>query len=503
MGTRHGALATVTLIAMALLGCSAAPGGPEADQSASAQQQRDFPAVYAQQVDWRECGPEFGLPSDFEQQQLAVGEQVRGLRCTMIAAPLDWDDPQNAETIEIFAVHIPSTGDAPIGTLLMNPGGPGLPGADFATGTTGTPGFAAVHQQYDLLGFDPRGIGRSTPVECPEDTSIPALRYALCAEAIPLVNSMGSGQVARDMDLMRHLVGDKLLHYAGFSYGTVLGSQYATLFPERVGRILLDSPMTSDWASALDRYQQAEAFSRSLTEFVSGCSTEFQLEICPMHDETSLRETYERLDAAPLIATNGQTVSRTSFYEYLSGILYTAPPERKAALRLAGLAVTGDQAAIDTLAATMADSFQTLNFNGLIVSCLSAPPKENLAELYRYIHEYGLPHDLGGPEVTDERLRGLFSLDCNGLPGSGRDYLPFTNTSGVPILILAVTGDHATPYAGAQTLLGELGDARLATLHGSGHIASFQGRSRCADDIATAYLLRGELPAEGTICQVD
>ena len=226
--------------------------------------------MYAQQLDWRECGPEFDYREGLEGYIVEQGGRVEGLRCTTIAVPLDWDDPQNEQTIELSALHIPATGDAPIGTLLSNPGGPGVSGTEFALGLTGAESFAAVHEEYDLLGFDPRGISRSAPVECESDTEIFELQLALCADENPLAQSMGSAQVARDMELMRHLIGDETMNYAGFSYGTVIGASYATLFPERVGRIMLDSAWPSDWSSPLGSYLQYEANAHAMNDLVVG-----------------------------------------------------------------------------------------------------------------------------------------------------------------------------------------------------------------------------------------
>ena len=140
---------------------------------------------------------------------------------------------------------------------------------------------------------------------------------------------------------------------------------------------------------------------------------------------------------------------------------------------------------------------------GTVVRCLSSPQDPNLVALYDYIGEHGLPRALGGPEVNDETLGQFFELKCEGLPDSGEDYLNFSNTGESPILVFGVTGDHATPYEGAQQLVAELGNATLVTLEGRGHIASFQERSTCADDIAVAYFLKGEMPSEGTVCTDD
>ncbi|MGI8392523.1 alpha/beta hydrolase [Leucobacter sp. W1038] len=496
-----GIVATVTTIGLtlALGGCAA----ESADQGASGLQETSFPGVYAQNVEWQECGSEFGFREGFESAVADAGGTAEGARCALIEAPLDWSDSGNHETITLSAVHLPATGDESLGTLFSNPGGPGGSGVDFAIGLTTIRSFDAVHEQYDLLGFDPRGIGRSTPVQCENDTEIFELAIALCADANPLADSMGSAQVARDLELLRHLMGDEKTHYAGFSYGTVIGATYATLFPERLGRMMLDSAWPSDWSSPLGSHQQREAISFALNDLLQQCATEYGLALCPLNGEDALVDISDQLDLAPLLASDGTQIDGSLLSGYLTAALYQAPSGRQTALDVVGRSLSGEQAAIDQMADAMSGGGSSVGLSGMIVRCLSSPRDPNLVGLYEYVREHGLPIRLGGPEITDETLRPMFDLSCDALPRSGDDYMMFENTSDVPILVFGVTGDHATPYAGAQQMVAELGNARLLTLEGSGHIASYSNRSTCADDAATAYLLRGELPPEGTVCADD
>lgn len=485
-----------------LSGCTApTPHEPtESERQAEA-----FPAVYEQQLDWRACGAEFHLVDDFESLVSAGGGHVDGARCTMIEAPLDWDDASQSETIELAVMHIPSRGESPIGTLLGNPGGPGASGIEYMIGITGVPSFAEVHENYDLLGFDPRGMALSTPLECDFDfgTNIMELKFALCADADPLASSIGTTQVARDMELMRALLGDEVLNYAGFSYGTVIGATYATLFPENLGRMLLDSAWPSDWSSPLGSYQQAEAISHAIDEMFAVCATDYAVSACPIESEDALLQTREQLNAQPLIASDGTLVDGSQLNGYLQATLYGPPNYRHDRLETAALALSGDQQAVDSIAEAMSGGGARVGLSGMIVRCLSSPSDANLIGLYRHIEQNGLIRSLGGPEITDEGLQDVMDLKCDAVPNKGNDYLMFSNESEQPILIFGITGDHATPYAGAQQLADELGNATLVTLEGRGHIASFQKRSSCADDIAVAYLVRGEMPAKGTVCTDD
>ena len=499
------ALATTTaaFVAIATLLLSGCASPTAQHETESKIQQSEFEVVYAQQVDWQECGERYGFRDGLVEYLTDLGAKVEGMRCAWIEAPLDWDDPANEQTIRLSAVHIPATGDKPLGTLLSNPGGPGASGTEFAMGITTNENFAAVHEQYDLLSFDPRGIGRSSPVGCESETELLGLALALCAEQNPLALSMGTAQVARDMELMRVLVGDEKLNYAGFSYGTTIGASYATLFPENVGRIMLDSAWPSDWSSPLGAYLQHEAIVHATNDMLAGCTSEYQVASCPIGGEEALEQVTSQLNANPLIATDGTAVTGTTLEGYLTSALYTLPQGRHDSLDKIARALAGEQAAVDQIAEAMAGGGSNVALPGMVVRCLSSPRDPNLVALYDYIGEHGLPNLLGGPEVTDDTLRQFFELKCEGLPDSGEDYLNFSNAGESPMLVFGVTGDHATPYEGAKQLVKELGNATLVTLEGAGHIASYQNRSTCVDDIATAYLLKGEMPAAGTVCTDD
>ena len=496
------AVAALAVAAMLLSGC--APEGTAEPDTESAKQQRAFPELYSQQLAWERCGGNEADADQLEAKMREAGARIDGMQCTFVEVPLNWSDSSSDETIMLRAMFIPATGESePIGTLLSNPGGPGASGIEFAVDLTISPDLAEVQEHYNFLGFDPRGMGASSPLECESESNIFELQLAQCAEQNPLALSMGSAQVARDMELMRHLLGDAQLHYAGFSYGTVIGATYVTLFPERVGRVMLDSAWPSDWSSPLGSYQQREAVAAAIGELLVGCASEYQVESCPLDGEEALQQLVERLNAQPLLATDGGEVTGSMIRDYLTVALYQLPSGRHDLLDAVGRAVGGEQEAIDKIAAAMAGGGARVGLAGMVVRCLSSPRDPNLIGLYDYIVEHGLPRSLGGPEIDDSTLREYLNLSCDALPDSGEDYMMFSNESETPVLVFGLTGDHATPYAGAQQLVDELGNATLVTLEGSGHIASFQGRSTCADAIATAYLLRGEMPAVGTVCTDD
>ena len=501
-GRRWGTLtaAVAAVVALGISGCT-----PVTDSSESALQVERFPSVYAQTIEWGACGDDFGLDDEKFERLTDRGAPVETYECAMIEAPLDWNATSNHKTIELAAVRIPATRSGEqIGSLLGNPGGPGGSGLDLAYGLPTVQGFESVLEQYDLVGFDPRGIGRSTPAQCADVSDIFELNLATCADEHPIALSMGTSQVARDMDLLRALLGDDTLHYLGYSYGTMLGATYSTLFPERVGRMILDSASASDWASPIGSFNQSAAITREVTAMIDDCGTEYEVATCPIEGVDGLGSMIVEINETPLVASDGTEVYGQTIYGYLTTALYKPQVGRELVLDHIGRAVTGDQEAIDDIAEAMQSGGAAVSLDGTIVRCHSFPEDPNLMGLVEHIEEAGLPELMGGPEINDDTLRPFVDLTCDALPNSGDDITDtFTGSPDAPILVIGITGDHATPYEGAQQMVRELGNARLLTLEGHGHGASFANRSTCADDFATDYLLTGELPPKDAVCTDD
>ena len=492
-------IAAGVTVTLAVTGCTA-----NEDASASAQQAAAFPEVYAQTIDWGVCDESYDLSEGFAEVLDSRGVAVDSYECSMIDAPYDWNDPENGETIELATVRVPSTGDdAPLGTLLGNPGGPGASGLMHAFSMPAAPGMAEVLDNYDLLGFDPRGIGRSTPTECVAQSSITELNLALCAAEAPIALTMGTSQVARDMELLRSLMGDDSMHYLGYSYGTVLGATYSTLFPEKVGRMVLDSAIPSNWASPMGSFNQNLAIVREADALLAGCGELYEASACPLTDEESISTVMELLAVDPITTSDGGEVTSSTLFGYVINALYQPTAGREFALETLAAALAQDQDSIDAIALDMADGGSNVDLNGTLVKCHSFPTDPQLPELVDYITEVGIPVALGGPEINDDSLRQWMDLACDALPNSGDDITDtFSGSPDAPILVIGLLSDHTTPYAGSQKLVEELGNATLLTLDSVGHGGSYAAKSHCVDDYTTTYLLTGELPAEGTVCTI-
>ncbi|MGZ0711106.1 alpha/beta hydrolase (plasmid) [Coraliomargarita sp. W4R53] len=494
-------IAALAVLTVAIAGCT--DSGEEGSESAK--QAASFPDIYAQTIEWGECNDDYGMSDPLLAKLSELGEAVDDFTCGMVTVPLDWNDTDSAETIELATLHIPSTGTSePLGTLFTNPGGPGASGIGLAYSLPSDPAFDEILDNYDMLGFDPRGIGRSSPIECEAVSDIQELNIATCADEEPLAATMGTSQVARDMELLRSLSGDEELNYLGYSYGTVLGATYSTIFPERVGRMVLDSAWGSSWASPIGVFDQLFAAAREAVALVEDCETLYAVAACPLSGEAGLVKMYADLEETPLIASDGSEVDADTMYGYLVTSLYQRAEGRSLVLETFGAALGGDQEKVDDVAAAMQGGGAAVSLDGTIVRCHSFPEDPRLIELVAHIEEVGLPAMMGGPEINDDTLDPYINLSCDALPSSGDDIVDsFSGSPDAPILVIGITGDHATPYEGSQRLTEELGNATLLTLEGYGHGASYGKRSACIDGYTTTYLVEGTSPLVDTVCQDD
>ena len=215
------------------------------------------------------------------------------LRCAQVKVPLDYTKPKG-KTITIAMAKMPATGKKPMGTLFVNPGGPGASGIDMA-GRANTYFSDGIREKYDIVGFDPRGVGESTAVQCYDDddlgkfldssfdlsdpeqakkeqVALKAFAKACEEKSGELLPFVGTESAARDMDVMRQLVGDPKFNYVGFSYGTSLGGQYAELFPKNVGRMILDGAVDVTRSGAQHAYDQTLGFETVLKRYANPAS---------------------------------------------------------------------------------------------------------------------------------------------------------------------------------------------------------------------------------------
>ncbi|WP_186813454.1 alpha/beta hydrolase [Cellulomonas xylanilytica] len=517
------ALLTTALLATTL----AAP--PALAAGAPAQVDAPVPVL-----DWQPCGP--GLEP---------------FLCTSAEVPRDYDRP-NGATTTIALTLLPASGDPAerVGTLFTNPGGPGGSGVEFVQQAGPYIYHPDVLARFDVLGFDPRAVAGSDPATCfrtaEDEASSPLLaqaypitpreevRYTLeslalatrCQVTSPVRFATAStANVARDMDLLRQAVGDEELYYAGYSYGTFLGATYARLFPERVGRFLLDAtvdPVAWTGTGAGDaapsvplgiRIRQGLGAHETFGEFTRLCA-EAGPATCPLaalgDPATVAYETFDRLATQPVevplpdgtsvlvtqqvaVASTFQSLYSPSLWPDLAALIaaLAAPVPDPAAVASAG---AGTRSALG--ARLRGEDYPSIG-GGLASLCVDTASNGRVDRYPRLIDAY----DQTAPYFG--RFRGWVALPCETWPIQDHDAFtgPWQQTTTAPVLVVGTRFDPATPYQQTQPYRDLFPAGHLLTLDGWGHTAL--GKSVCVDEHIATYLVTGAPPADGTVCAPD
>lgn len=414
---------------------------------------------YAQQLNWRDCG-------------------VTGFQCTTMKAPLDYAKPDGGE-IKLAVSRKKATGPGKkIGSLLVNPGGPGGSAIGYLQGYAAIGYPAQVRARYDMVAIDPRGVARSEPVECltgsqmdaytqvdqtPDDAvevtklSSSFKKFATgceqrSGEILPHVSTV---ETARDMDILRELLGDEQLHYVGASYGTFLGATYAELFPARAGRLVLDGAMDPSLPSAEMNRDQTAGFETAFQSFAADCVKKAD---CPLGTTsaadaaTNLKKLFSDLDAKPIATGESRKLGESLATTGVIAAMYdeTAWPQLREAL--AG-AEAGDGSGLLSLADSYYErepngTYANLMYANAAVNCLDLPPAFATSEAVTR----ALP--------TFEKASPVFgkgfawaSLNCAywPVPATGTPH-PIKAEGAAPIVVVGTTRDPATPYKWAQSL---------------------------------------------------
>lgn len=489
-------------IAVILLvsGCSA--------QSGTKPAATEHTETYDQALEWGECDPLDD--EDVDEAFTDAGFEESDRECAEITVPQDWNEPDSGKTITVALERIRSTGDSK-GSIVFNPGGPGEPGTTMPVGMAINERAQELIQNYDLVGFDPRGIGKSTPLDCDdiiEENEDQAAIFILaeCINANDIAHFMGTSSVARDVDVIRHLLGDDKLNYVGYSYGTVLGATYAELFPDTVGHMLLDSALDAQWSGLPATVAQQQAMSSAVIRYANACDTaELKTQVeaegvdeitCPFTSKRTLRQYLTRLDKKPAVATDGTKIDAEAALGFILAELYAGTEERTGVYVLLSELVAGNQEVID-LVASAEDA--DIDAAGLIVRCHSFHTDMDIAGYRKQLADKPAPL----PWLENDDGEPGPDLSCFALKEVGTDVMEtFTAKGSAPILVLGITGDHATPYKYGKSLADGLDNGHFVTLEGEGHGASYE-ESSCIDKIVNAYFLKDELPEEGMRCQPD
>ncbi|WP_432931797.1 alpha/beta hydrolase [Microbispora sp. CA-135349] len=447
----------------------------------------------------------------------ACGETASssGFECATLQVPLDYAKPESRK-IGIALVRLPATDkNRRIGSLVFNFGGPG--GSGVTTLINAAHAFSTLNTRYDLVSFDPRGVERSSGIRClsgpqmdqymsrepsenagAETKLITEFAQGCERKAGWILPYVGTVNAARDMEALRSALGDPRLNFFGFSYGTHLGAVYATQYPKKVGRMVLDSAVDPS-VTMLDMAKtQALGFQKAYEDYLADCTK--TRTSCPLGADTAAANATVLRLLDTLARTPGKVGSRTvtedvaraaitqALYSKLTWPLLTEALDEARKGKFDGLLALADQ-----YAGRQPDgTYSTLQFSLPSVLCVDSTDRPSVAQAEELARRLKKRSPIFAPTA-------ISAGSCSVWPVRGDDAARHVDATGSdPILVVGVTNDPATPYQWAPRLAKQLRTGVLLTLNGEGHGA--YGQSQCIDDKVNAFLLEGKVPANGTRC---
>ncbi len=447
----------------------------------------------------------------YQRQELRWQTCAKGVTCASVLAPLDYADPDGTAITLALAKRV-ATAPERLGTLFVNPGGPGGSGRGYAAGFN-----AQGLERYDVVGWDPRGVGASTPVSCfgssdldryfsvdlsPDDAAekqrLRAENYAFGVSCLArsgrLLQHISTAETVQDLDLLRGLVGDPMLHYFGASYGTQIGALYAQTYPEKVGHLVLDGAVDISG----NKISQIEGFERALTHFAAWAATDAKgshpLGTSEGEVLGRVRDLLTSLDSGPL-TVDGRQLSQA---QGVQGVINSLYQRGDWPVLLKALAAVKENDGHDLLALADAGNYRNSNGSyGQIVYSFPAircrdSQDTSVANAEREAQRANRLAPLLGPLTGPDLVCALWPV----APAPKEP--PITAAGARPIVVVGTTGDPATPYENAVGMAKQLRSGVLITLEGEGHTG--YGQSSCVRGLVDAYLVQDQVPPDGVRC---
>lgn len=507
-----GAVAVVAVLAA----CSLQPGdsrggngaGPDASPSASGSPPADRPQLarfYGQQLSWSACGDN---------------------QCAELSVPVDYASP-DGETLQLALLRVPArNSDQRLGSLVVNPGGPGASGTEYASYADQIVG-SEVRRRFDVVGFDPRGVGRSRPVDCLTDAQLDeflggdptpdtpaeqkqfvagstALAAGCQANSPTMLPHVSTLDAVQDMDVLREALGEQTLNFLGKSYGTYLGTVYAEQFPATVGRFVLDGVLPPDLTSEQLGEGQAAGFELATRAYVEDCVTRSG---CPVGSSVEegmewIRAFLKQVDAQPLTVSNDARVTQLTEGWASMGIGLALYDQGLWSTLTRALedAVGGDGNGLMTLANLYAERSSNGRYTGNLmeaiyaVNCSDRPDTADLSQVEANAEAFRAEAPTWGTFLAwGSVVCGVWPVPAE--PGPRTIAAEGANT----IVLVGTTRDPATPYEWARQLHDQLADAVLITYDGDGHTA-YTRSNACVDKPIDEFFLTGTVPKDGLRC---
>ncbi len=493
------AAAVAASIALTLVACSPASPPASAPSTSQPAPTANLAGFYDQDLQWTSCGTD---------------------QCARLTVPVDYADPQGP-TIELAVLRRPAS-RTPGGVVVINPGGPGASGYDYAAYADRLLSSQLLNER-DIVGFDPRGVGRSAPVTCGDGALIdellstdgtpdtPAETTAIqrvsatfaesCTTDPPtLIDHLSTQDAARDLDVLRAALGQTTLDYLGVSYGTHLGATYARLFPEQVGRFVLDAPVPAGLDGVELSLAQAVGFEDSLRRFLADCLEQSDCVFAESGDVEGaldqLRGILETVDRDPARTNDPDRPLTEAAATYAILMALYRPADRRLLRDALGSLAVGDgeplQRILDSRLQREPDG--TYADNGVAafvaITCSDRVVEASVDDLDVDIQQ--------APYLGEYILWG--AEPCAAGAFQPAEPLPAPSSTTPSVLIVATTHDPATPLPFAELLADEIGNAVVIVRDGDGH-TGYQEGSACIDDAIDGFLLAGTLPADGLFCE--
>ena len=465
------------------------------------------------------------LPSslaEYQSQKLTWIHCYDGFECSYLQVPVDYTNFKEGR-FKLRILRLKATNQrGQIGSLVINPGGPGASGVDYAYNAEFIfrPPLLA---KYDIVGFDPRGVGASEPIHCLTNSQTDASFAAdskpdnqkelntLVSQMRDYVSRCESGthnilhystvDSARDMDLLRSALGQKKLNYLGVSYGTYLGTLYAAYFPNHVGRMVLDGAISPTVTSTQQNLTQAIGFDSALNAFIADC---YKRSNCVLEQPVAKAQQqfislFKGAAKKPLPGTNGRVVTESLVVLGTASALYdrvSGWPQLRAAVKKAFVGNGQDFL-------SLADQYSQRNSDGtysnneadaqFVIDCLDWKGPRTTAQIVSQAKVFADKAPVFGPYLA------YGGLACQFFPKLTTISPVIKKISTTPILIVGTTRDPATPYTWALDLHNTILNSRLISLNGDGHTGYGHGSS-CVDGVVDHYFLTGIPPVRDVTC---